>query len=287
MPRATIARHGLVRKGASVRRPKGILQAQQTAPDAIVGRDPRGRLFTAGRHRVKREYRALWITRITAACRMRGISYSRFMHGWSRPACFSTARCSANWRSRTPLHSTSWLPCRAIKAVPDFEDRAGFSPALFMRIGRARLNCVDRPGILQTRINARSSSPAWERWVMIEQHIEMFAGKSVREYEAKKGLQDPVSLHSGCAWTGRVRERQDHRWIHHRAETAAAVPKPRKKGLLSACSARRNRRYRQSRRLTGPRMTCWSTFCRAGSRAGYKRHYGELGKMLHGGSAGW
>ncbi len=29
----------------------------------------------------KRNYRALWITRVTAACRMRGISYSRFMHG--------------------------------------------------------------------------------------------------------------------------------------------------------------------------------------------------------------
>ena len=29
----------------------------------------------------KREFRALWITRITAACRMRGISYSRFING--------------------------------------------------------------------------------------------------------------------------------------------------------------------------------------------------------------
>jgi large subunit ribosomal protein L20 len=29
----------------------------------------------------KRDFRSLWITRITAACRMRGLSYSRFMHG--------------------------------------------------------------------------------------------------------------------------------------------------------------------------------------------------------------
>lgn len=29
----------------------------------------------------KREFRALWITRITAACRSRGISYSRFISG--------------------------------------------------------------------------------------------------------------------------------------------------------------------------------------------------------------
>ncbi|MBI3835417.1 MAG: 50S ribosomal protein L20 [Planctomycetes bacterium] len=33
------------------------------------------------RHRKKRLYRALWITRLTAACRMRGIAYSRFIFG--------------------------------------------------------------------------------------------------------------------------------------------------------------------------------------------------------------
>lgn len=29
----------------------------------------------------KREFRALWITRITAACRERGVRYSTFIHG--------------------------------------------------------------------------------------------------------------------------------------------------------------------------------------------------------------
>lgn len=29
----------------------------------------------------KREFRALWITRINAACRENGLSYSQFMHG--------------------------------------------------------------------------------------------------------------------------------------------------------------------------------------------------------------
>lgn len=33
------------------------------------------------RHRKKREYRSLWITRLTAACRMRGLPYSRFIYG--------------------------------------------------------------------------------------------------------------------------------------------------------------------------------------------------------------
>lgn len=33
------------------------------------------------RRRRKRDFRALWITRLTAACQMRGINYSRFIFG--------------------------------------------------------------------------------------------------------------------------------------------------------------------------------------------------------------
>ena len=35
----------------------------------------------AGRKEKKRQFRQLWITRINAAARMNGISYSQFMHG--------------------------------------------------------------------------------------------------------------------------------------------------------------------------------------------------------------
>ena len=35
----------------------------------------------AGRKQKKREFRKLWITRINAAARMNGLSYSRFMYG--------------------------------------------------------------------------------------------------------------------------------------------------------------------------------------------------------------
>jgi large subunit ribosomal protein L20 len=35
----------------------------------------------AGRKQTKREYRALWITRINAAARINGLSYSKFMAG--------------------------------------------------------------------------------------------------------------------------------------------------------------------------------------------------------------
>ena len=35
----------------------------------------------AGRKQRKRQFRQLWIARINAACRMNGISYSKFMYG--------------------------------------------------------------------------------------------------------------------------------------------------------------------------------------------------------------
>lgn len=42
----------------------------------------RARAFATRDRRVKkREFRALWITRLTAACRERGMSYSEFIHG--------------------------------------------------------------------------------------------------------------------------------------------------------------------------------------------------------------
>ena len=39
------------------------------------------------RRRRKRDYRKLWITRITAACRMRGFKYSLLINGLSRAGC--------------------------------------------------------------------------------------------------------------------------------------------------------------------------------------------------------
>lgn len=43
----------------------------------------------AWRHRRlrRRDYRSLWITRITAACRMRGTRYSLFIYGLQRAGC--------------------------------------------------------------------------------------------------------------------------------------------------------------------------------------------------------
>jgi large subunit ribosomal protein L20 len=40
-----------------------------------------GQYATIGRKLRKRDFRRLWITRISAACRQRGLTYSRFIHG--------------------------------------------------------------------------------------------------------------------------------------------------------------------------------------------------------------
>jgi len=42
-----------------------------------------GVFATRDRKRRKRDFRRLWITRITAACRQRGVRYSRFMYALS------------------------------------------------------------------------------------------------------------------------------------------------------------------------------------------------------------
>lgn len=43
-----------------------------------------GQFAYRDRRQRRREFRRLWITRITAACRMRGTRYSRFINGLSR-----------------------------------------------------------------------------------------------------------------------------------------------------------------------------------------------------------
>lgn len=50
----------------------------RTAKEAVV----RARAFAyRDRRNRKRDFRRLWITRITAACEQRGLQYSRFIHG--------------------------------------------------------------------------------------------------------------------------------------------------------------------------------------------------------------
>ena len=50
----------------------------RTAKEAVM---KSGRYAYIGRKQRKRDFRKLWITRISAACRMNGMNYSTFMNG--------------------------------------------------------------------------------------------------------------------------------------------------------------------------------------------------------------
>ena len=50
----------------------------KTAKQAVM---KSGQYAYIGRKQKKREFRQLWITRISAACKMNGINYSQFMNG--------------------------------------------------------------------------------------------------------------------------------------------------------------------------------------------------------------
>lgn len=50
----------------------------KTAKEAVY---KSGRYAYIGRKQKKRDFRQLWITRISAACKMNDINYSRLMHG--------------------------------------------------------------------------------------------------------------------------------------------------------------------------------------------------------------
>ena len=79
-----------VRKGAArTQAHKRVRKAAKgfTGPNSRRYRQAKEKTFRAGvfatrdRRNRKREFRRLWITRISAACRQRGIRYSQFMAG--------------------------------------------------------------------------------------------------------------------------------------------------------------------------------------------------------------
>ena len=71
----------------------------------------------------KRDFRRLWITRINAAARINGMSYSQFMHGLSWPASSWTARSSRTSRSATPTPSDLSPRSPERRRLPDFAYR--------------------------------------------------------------------------------------------------------------------------------------------------------------------
>ena len=85
MPRATsgVARHR--RKKRVMKRAKGMVLARSKQYKAAKESAQRADAFARRDRRArKRQFRGLWITRISAACRQRGINYSRFLAGLTK-----------------------------------------------------------------------------------------------------------------------------------------------------------------------------------------------------------
>jgi large subunit ribosomal protein L20 len=82
MPRATnaVARHRSHNR--LYKRAKGFVGGRRKLLRSVKETLVRAAVYSRRDRRAKkREFRALWITRITAACRSRGITYSVFING--------------------------------------------------------------------------------------------------------------------------------------------------------------------------------------------------------------
>ncbi len=85
MPRATNAPASRLRRKRVLTKAKGFYGARsklfRTATEAV---DRAQVLHTIHRKARKGEFRALWITRLAAACKLNNISYSRFIEGLTK-----------------------------------------------------------------------------------------------------------------------------------------------------------------------------------------------------------
>lgn len=68
-----------------------------------------------GRRQKKRDFRKLWITRISAACKMNGMNYSTFMHG---------LKLAGVTMNRKMLSETAIYDAEAFKALVDTAKKA-------------------------------------------------------------------------------------------------------------------------------------------------------------------
>ena len=85
MPRVTNSPASRKRRRRRLKEARGFRGARsklfRTATEAV---DRAMRMSTTHRKQKKREFRALWIARISAACKMNGISYSRLIEGLAK-----------------------------------------------------------------------------------------------------------------------------------------------------------------------------------------------------------
>ena len=82
MPRVKRGTHRRASRKKTLEQASGYFLTKSKLTRAAQEAVERGLKFAyVGRKNKKRDYRALWIARINAACREAGITYSRFVHG--------------------------------------------------------------------------------------------------------------------------------------------------------------------------------------------------------------
>ena len=144
-----------VRKGAARhRKHKKVLKAARGYIGALSRRYRAakeaalraGAYATAGRKLKKRDYRRLWITRISAACRMRGVTYSRLIAGLIK------ANVSVNRKVMADLAVSDPDAFDALVAIatgqpapaPKAEEPAGKKPAAKKKATKTKAKAEDK-----------------------------------------------------------------------------------------------------------------------------------------------
>ncbi|RJP81762.1 MAG: 50S ribosomal protein L20 [Candidatus Zixiibacteriota bacterium] len=103
MPRATNTPASRRRRKKILKAAKGYIGGRRKLITAARQTVSRGRLSAyRDRRRRKREFRALWITRINAACRLNGLSYSAFLHALKEKGLEMDRRVLADLAARDP-----------------------------------------------------------------------------------------------------------------------------------------------------------------------------------------
>ncbi len=103
MPRATNAPASRRRRKKILKAAKGYVGGRRKLITSARQTVSRARLSAyRDRRRKKREFRALWIIRINAACRLNGISYSHFINALQAKGLEMDRRALADVAARDP-----------------------------------------------------------------------------------------------------------------------------------------------------------------------------------------
>ena len=152
-----------------------------------------GQYAYIGRKQKKRNFRSLWITRINAADRLNGLSYSRFMNGMLKAGitldrrCWQTSPCTTRWvlrpwQKKPRAHSRRKPAISTVKATLAIhrqtrgEGRKSF-PIVFSTTSFQRLSTVVWLVMLESILllllsPARIEATARSRWMTRHSAVE-------------------------------------------------------------------------------------------------------------------